>query len=407
MKYLKHSLFLALAVSKMAFAGGWVVGGGEIMGDAVNPWFLNNNPNVKYCVMINETNFGQSRARVEAITARGLNFWMRQFKEQESGGGEFVLNKLNFTQEECKPTTDLKFQFGTIDLKQIVQLPDLDRKIAVSVRTDYDRVNLRGKGFIYISPELGPLALHGPQIQPNAWSLNGGSALQMVLIHELGHVFGLRHDVVSLMAEDYVEFLLNPEVFSYFAQSDYELDLDGLNVFKIAKSSSNRTLRACTGWSITETNVKSKRIKRNISSAGNKGMYTVLNDFFGIDFEYNCYGNSSGFENGKYYLDAVFGTRDGSKEETIRMEQLDSQAVSRESTHILKVFLPKEQKVFTERMESMYYGQIERSISFHSKAYDKLNNIYHPVIVTLHNDRSATVTTEFQGKIYVNILGSM
>ncbi|MBL7542750.1 MAG: hypothetical protein JNL11_02990 [Bdellovibrionaceae bacterium] len=404
MKYIKSILFLVLSITQISFAGGWVVGGGEIMGDAVNPWFLNNNPDIKYCVVIDEANFGLSRSEAESITKRGIDFWMRQFKGQSGWGQDFILSKLNFALESCKPTTDLKLQFGLIDLKQMSQLPDLDRKVAVSVRTDYDRVNMRGKGFIYISPEKGPLALSGPQIETKAWSSSKGLLTLMVMIHELGHVFGLSHNSVSLMDENYVEMIMTPGLLKFFKDTNFESELENYDVFKIARSASNLKTEMCMGMVVSEVLRNGKKVHQLSNGIGPRT--SVLNAFFGIDFEISCYGQTIGFENGKYILDVTFGTNKYSQKETVRMEQIIDDSAYRHLTAMLKIFLPKEQKVLPG-VNTAYYGKIEKSVTFRSKVYDKINNVYRPVIVTMYNDRSATVTTEFQGKIYADILGQM
>ena len=77
------------------------------------------------------------------------------------------------------------------------------KAIGTTVRTEFDGVQLRGKGFIYISPENGPYALSGPgpfgAIIENRWGFAGGKLLELALIHELGHVFGIRHVDATVM----------------------------------------------------------------------------------------------------------------------------------------------------------------------------------------------------------------
>jgi hypothetical protein len=80
---------------------------------------------------------------------------------------------------------------------------------AISVRTDYDQAQLRGEGFIYVSPVHGRLSFRGAVGKPDLWSWGGGAKLYAILLHELGHVFGLPHmgAMGELMSEGFGEIL--------------------------------------------------------------------------------------------------------------------------------------------------------------------------------------------------------
>ena len=82
----------------------------------------------------------------------------------------------------------------------------------MTVRTFYDRRSLRGKGFIYMTPDMGT-AKRPKGIPENLWSSLDSRVLYSALVHELGHVFGLPDSGVgnSLMNYDYMERLVaNP-----------------------------------------------------------------------------------------------------------------------------------------------------------------------------------------------------
>ena len=62
--------------------------------------------------------------------------------------------------------------------------------IGAAVRTNYDSVNLKAKGFVYISPETGVLALDdidaaaGGRLAQKRWGIQSGKLLKLVLAHE-------------------------------------------------------------------------------------------------------------------------------------------------------------------------------------------------------------------------------
>ncbi len=194
-------------------AGGWVSGGGELIRDAKNPWFLNNTHQVKFCIISDETNFGVTREVEKEQILKAFSFWKKEFKYavvQPSRLGIVTLADQELLEVSCETDPDITFQFGLLTSEQERFLKRPQDFAAVTVRTEYDEKNLRGKGFVYFSPEQGPLAfkLDGKE-QVHPWSVADYSILYSALVHELGHVYGLSHtgDVGNLMSERFVEGL--------------------------------------------------------------------------------------------------------------------------------------------------------------------------------------------------------
>lgn len=234
------SVFVGSTVLTSLCHAGWSSGGGELVRDANNPWFLSNTKEVKYCIQIDEKNFGQTKTQVRERVRKAMQFWQIQLKDLQyaliSTDTVFdtKIGTQNFSEEDCGATTDIVFQFGTLTAEQKEKLKDLSKTIGITVRTDYDEVNMKGKGFVYIAPESGSLK---PEMDVKMWSVAEGAMLLPVLIHEAGHIFGLQHDSnVYFMAEDDVQNL-----FSFFNDPHYvplwwtDFDKDGWQNTKVFK----------------------------------------------------------------------------------------------------------------------------------------------------------------------------
>ena len=184
--------------------------GGEFLRDEHNPWFVKNVDAVTYCIEIDPAGCSASPASVERLTLEAIEYW----KKELAGSGQLHgVGKQTFTLTagtRCRGDEDLRFQFGygTLNEAQLKYFSDHDEDpqdyVGIALRTHYDRVNLRGKGFIFISSDKGPRPYNrGEGVAKNLWSHDG--LLFRVLQHEIGHVFGVAHTDDGFMASDFPE----------------------------------------------------------------------------------------------------------------------------------------------------------------------------------------------------------
>ena len=209
-----------------AYAGsGWLSSGGGIFRDAHNPWFVRNTTKVTYCLRVSATSVSMPEADVRKAVVEGFAYWTKEYGKTfaQRAPGQFELGPKQFDEVDCATgNPDIRFLIGyeALATDEINYLVKPEKYVGVTVRTEYDEANLRGKGFVYISSDFGPNAYDNPgSLITKAWSYP--RLFKLALLHELGHVFGLPHTGASLMSEVFLEQILNKN----FAPQVEKLDL--------------------------------------------------------------------------------------------------------------------------------------------------------------------------------------
>lgn len=331
---------LALFFTSMAHAG-WTSGGGELIRDARNPWFLKNTQAVDYCIEVDEANFGLPRRQIETVVSKALNNWRLDFSETVPAqvgphGAELRIATQIFREVACNEAVPLRFQFGVLSGEQISQLGNPTKFLGIAVRTDYDPVQMRGRGFIYISPSRGPLRFESKDVVAEPWGIEDGALLYGVLLHEVGHIFGLTHTTeFGLMHERFPETLVNArsapstaEVFKGFPR---------FHVFKYPDDPGPWVSRGSCGAVSSPSSSESSR-----TAANNKVYWSEpLKSFYGIPDDVQCIYFS--LKNNTFVVDAK--RVDGSR------FQLGSASLNRKDPwggqeSALSIYFPDQQRVY-------------------------------------------------------------
>lgn len=210
---MKSLLLLLLVFSSHAFAqGGFVSSGGELFRDAKNPWFVRNTTEVKYCIKHDAATFSASLDEIRKAIQEGLKYWKDEFARNQSflQPGFVEIGTQSFHEVNCSDSPEIEFLFGypTLDKEGLEFLKDPRKFIGVTVRTKYDLAQLKAKGFVFFSSDLGEQSYdnNGALIK-EAW--RRPRILQYAVLHELGHIFGIPHMGTGLMSEVFLNQILD------------------------------------------------------------------------------------------------------------------------------------------------------------------------------------------------------
>jgi hypothetical protein len=217
-----YILLFLITLAPTSFAGSITSSGGNILDDSANPWFLENTKDVHYCIEWDRGAFHADESQVRSSIAEAFDFWQRALRENQEDPpfpgqdaepyGRVRIGTQKFIrEEECDDSTELRFQLGVLSPEQAKILADPRKYVGAAVRTSYDRINMRARGFIYLAADMGKLRPDAEIFARRPWEALSGFALKAVLRHEIGHIFGFSHEIGRYLMDSKTPYYLTTE----------------------------------------------------------------------------------------------------------------------------------------------------------------------------------------------------
>ncbi|MDA8793838.1 hypothetical protein N9N67_11370 [Bacteriovoracaceae bacterium] len=240
LKNITQTAFIFL-LSISVYAGNGSSGGGHIHTEQQNPWFFQNSKTVSYCIKKSKRFHFISEERLDDLIQESFNFWKIQFSNVDFPSLFFhpydpfpKVATQDFIQiSNCKKAS-IRFQFGVLSRREKKKIGNLEKKIGIAYRENYDKQNMQGSGFVYIAPESGPMRPKSHQLAKQPWSTNDNMGLRLALMHEVGHIFGLADHQASgkdLMSIGFLESVTRIDT-QYLLSSLSEKNIELSKYFK-------------------------------------------------------------------------------------------------------------------------------------------------------------------------------
>ena len=188
---------LAFLISNVALAGTFT-NGSDFTSDNENVWFLGLEP-IEYCIE-RSPQFRIPHDRAREIVREAFADWraffikygLDQLKFEGIAKGRSLGIAIDAKEVAActKPATQVRFLFGVDSLESLDARRSHPSALALSIRGAYDHTTFR----------------NGGQLWFRNWLDWNETKLKHIVLHEIGHVFGMPHDSVYVMEKQAADF---------------------------------------------------------------------------------------------------------------------------------------------------------------------------------------------------------
>jgi len=206
MTFLKYiSIVFVVVAAQGAFAGHEGGNGTDnSRAEDGSAWFLGEGNTIKYCLEAT-ADFGLSQQAAGVEIRAAFSTWAQYIQDKKVNQSPFptALTIAHKTLEmtACDGTEDLKFELGFDDDEIKKFKSKYENPTAFAERVQYDKKAGWGKGIIWVSKAR----VVDPNMGFPEWT--DDKLLRAILLHELGHVYGVEHIQGTIMDSNLSQLL--------------------------------------------------------------------------------------------------------------------------------------------------------------------------------------------------------
>ncbi len=187
------SLFLLISFSRATADGGMHSGGADLFPiEEGSAWYTGENREVSYCYVLS-SKFGVTNLFVEQNLQEAFTIWKEYVANLALTHLSLKDLSLKFNLRTSCQGADLKFFFGGAENEIKKRKSDFFDPLAFVQREKYDPENGWSQGFVWLTDE-NQLGGSFPNYRKEKFLLT-------VLLHEIGHIFGIGHISETIMDE--------------------------------------------------------------------------------------------------------------------------------------------------------------------------------------------------------------
>jgi len=232
-------------VSSSAIAGHALGNGAEYLSVWHDASWFTGRKGVSVCIQ-KSPDFPTDRQALEQAFLSAHRKWKQYYEEKQTAANAARLG-ISFTldmRRECVGNEELTIFAGTTNQRVEAGRVQMVNPLAFALLEDFTLTEGRGRGLIWIAAQPRQVAERFRSVD---WTT--GTYLETILLHELGHVFGVPHIAETVMRKDISDYLATMDANNPATIDQKEVLFRSQKISETYEADKEQVARTMTGMS--------------------------------------------------------------------------------------------------------------------------------------------------------------